>query len=68
VPVIGITKLEGLSEEERLNQAYITPSFKDAARVAGSGADIIALDATQRVRVAEPSLNEPVLQNGLQRL
>jgi len=45
VPVIGI--------EKQLNEGsevYITPTYDSAARVAGSGADVIALDATGRAR------------------
>lgn len=45
VPVIGIEKVVTVGSE-----VYITPTFAVAERVAASGADIIAVDATQRTR------------------
>lgn len=45
VPVIGIEKVD--SDE---SEVYITPTFAVAQRIAASGADIIALDATRRPR------------------
>lgn len=50
VPIIALTKVVNLSADERLKQAYITPSFADAEALATAGADIIALDATDRAR------------------
>lgn len=60
VPIVGITKTEGLSEEERLNKAYITASYDEAARVLEAGADIVALDATGRPREDGLSLAQTV--------
>lgn len=50
VPVIGIAKRfdEGFP-------VYITPDFASARTVAEAGADIVALDATQRPRRGEPA-------------
>ncbi len=45
VPIIGLWKQE-LPE----TPVYITPRFADAAAVAAAGADVIALDATERDR------------------
>ena len=45
IPIIGIEKAVTDSYE-----VYITPTFEVAERIAQSGADIIALDATRRVR------------------
>lgn len=45
VPIIGIAKIVTPESE-----VYITPTFSAAERLAESGADIIALDATQRLR------------------
>lgn len=44
-PIIGIEKVITADSD-----VYITPMFAVAARIAASGADIIALDATQRAR------------------
>ncbi|MFN0119499.1 MAG: N-acetylmannosamine-6-phosphate 2-epimerase [Blastocatellia bacterium] len=51
VPIIGIEKV--VSDE---SEVYITPTFDVAARLAESGADIIALDATRRPRPREETL------------
>ncbi|WP_134496447.1 N-acetylmannosamine-6-phosphate 2-epimerase [Microvirga pakistanensis] len=48
LPIIGISKVWN----DRF-PVYITPSFEDAARIAGAGADIIGLDATARPRNGE---------------
>lgn len=45
VPIIGIEKVESATSD-----VYITPTFDVARGVAESGADIVALDATQRLR------------------
>lgn len=60
VPIVGITKIDGLSEEERLKQVYITATFKDASEVVEAGADIVALDATLRDRPDGLSLKETI--------
>ncbi len=44
-PIIGIEKVVTADSD-----VYITPTFAVAARIAASGADIIALDGTQRTR------------------
>ncbi len=48
IPILGLTKIHGLSVDQRLDQAYITPQFSDAEALAHAGADVIALDATGR--------------------
>lgn len=60
LPIVGITKIDGLSEDERLDRAYITPSFEDAKKVLEAGADIVALDATGRPRADGLSLSETI--------
>lgn len=45
LPIIGLDKVEFAD-----SSVYITPTFEIARRVAENGADIIALDATQRRR------------------
>jgi N-acylglucosamine-6-phosphate 2-epimerase len=45
IPVIGLWKQTGLN-----SAVYITPRFADAVAVSEAGADIIAIDATQRNR------------------
>ena len=72
VPIIGLTKIHGISYEERMNSAYITSTFAEAKALSDAGADIIAIDATGRPRkdglsVAETiarvhdELNKPVM-------
>jgi N-acylglucosamine-6-phosphate 2-epimerase len=55
VPVIGIYKI--ISEN---SEVYITPTFDSAKQVTTAGADIIAIDATFRVRPNNESLAEIV--------
>lgn len=50
LPIVALTKSNDVPESERLRSVYITPTFEDAASLAEAGADIIALDATQRPR------------------
>src|SRR5262245_51215755 len=45
VPIIGLDKVDFAD-----SPIYITPTFEIARRVAESGADVIALDATRRTR------------------
>jgi N-acylglucosamine-6-phosphate 2-epimerase len=45
LPVLGIEK-----RHEAGSEVYITPDFASAARVAEAGADVIALDGTERKR------------------
>lgn len=49
IPVIGITKPKIIPENYK-ELVYITPTFKDIELLASCGADIIAFDATNRVR------------------
>lgn len=67
VPVIGLDKVEFTD-----SPVYITPTFAIAERLAASGADIIATDATQRprpngdaldvlIRRIQDELHKPVL-------
>lgn len=60
VPIIGITKAEDLTKEQMLNQVYITSTLEEALAVSKAGADIIALDATQRHRPDNLSLAETI--------
>ncbi|MCW5821810.1 MAG: N-acetylmannosamine-6-phosphate 2-epimerase [Cyanobacteria bacterium TGS_CYA1] len=60
VPIIGITKTEGLTKDQALDQVYITATLKDAIDVAKAGADIVALDATLRPRPDKLSLAETI--------
>jgi N-acylglucosamine-6-phosphate 2-epimerase len=43
VPVIGLVKRRG-------HDVYITPTIEDALRIADAGADLVAVDATLRLR------------------
>jgi N-acylglucosamine-6-phosphate 2-epimerase len=56
-PIIGLWKrvIPGYS-------VYITPQFHHAEAVASAGADIIAIDATQRARPGEESLSRLIQQ------
>ncbi len=60
VPIVGITKTEGLTKDQMLDQVYITSTLKEALAVAEAGADIIALDATGRPRPDNLSLAETI--------
>ena len=55
LPVIGIDKvyIEGCD-------VYITPRFEDAERIAAAGAEIIALDCTQRPRPGDVTMQDLV--------
>lgn len=50
IPIVGLTKSDDVPESQRLSCVYITPTFSDASQLAAAGADIIAMDATQRPR------------------
>jgi N-acylglucosamine-6-phosphate 2-epimerase len=50
VPIIGLVKSEQVQDQERLSKIYITSTFAEAQELAKAGADIIALDATDRPR------------------
>lgn len=52
-PIIGLWK-----QVIPPSSVYITPQFRHAEAVAGAGADIIAVDATQRSRPGHESLNQ----------
>ncbi|MBZ0186228.1 MAG: N-acetylmannosamine-6-phosphate 2-epimerase [Candidatus Obscuribacterales bacterium] len=69
LPIIGITKTHGLTTEQCLERAYITPSFAEARQVSLAGADIIAIDATGRERLDGLSLEETIekIHNELQK-
>jgi N-acylglucosamine-6-phosphate 2-epimerase len=60
VPIVGITKIDGLSEAERLDSVYITATFDDARNLKEAGADVIAMDATARPRPDGMSLEETI--------
>lgn len=57
IPVIGLWK-----QMELNSSVYITPRFADAAAVSEAGADIIAIDATQRSRPDGEKLVEIITQ------
>ena len=64
IPILGIEKVvtEG-------SEVYITPTFTVAERVAKSGADIIALDATRRARPGGEKVEQLIrrIREGLQK-
>ncbi len=49
LPIIGITKPEPIPENFR-ELVYITPTWADIEKVADAGANIVAIDGTQRPR------------------
>lgn len=51
LPILGITKRRSGTEP-----VFITPTFADAAAVVAAGADVVALDATERPRQDGESL------------
>ncbi len=57
IPVIGLWKQTGLN-----SPVYITPRFADAVAVSEAGADIIAIDATQRNRPNNETMPEIIAQ------
>lgn len=50
VPIVGLTKSKLVPEKDWTKHVYITPTFEDAEEIAEAGADIIAIDATDRQR------------------
>lgn len=56
VPIVGLTKSPLVTDEERLKRVYITATFAEAQDIADAGADIIAIDATDRPRPGRLSL------------
>jgi len=52
IPIIGLTKPE-IMPNNWLDSVYITPTYEDAKLIAEAGADIIAIDGTDRKRPAE---------------
>ncbi len=60
VPIVGITKIEDLSKDQMLDQVYITSTLAEAQAVSEAGADIIALDATNRPRPDKLSLSQTI--------
>lgn len=60
VPIIALTKIHGITYDERLSSAYITPAFNDAKALSDAGADIIAIDATGRPRMDGLSVAETI--------
>ncbi|MBY0549852.1 MAG: N-acetylmannosamine-6-phosphate 2-epimerase [Candidatus Obscuribacterales bacterium] len=57
VPLVGLTK-GVVPDAERYGSVYITATFAEAQELANAGADIIALDATNRPRPDGVSLKE----------
>jgi len=56
-PIIGLWK-----EQFPDSSVYITPQFRHAAAIAQAGADLIAIDATQRPRPGQATLTELIQQ------
>lgn len=50
VPIIGLVKSPAVKDEERRKEVYITRTYEDSLALAEAGADIIAVDATGRLR------------------
>lgn len=65
IPIIGLWKQMGLDSD-----VYITPRLEDAIAVVEAGADIIAIDATQRKRPNGETLEKiiPHIQQNLGKL
>lgn len=57
IPIIGITKPDVIPKNYK-EVVYITPTIKDAKSVIEAGADIVALDATKRVRENNENLKD----------
>lgn len=57
VPLIGLTK-GVVPDEQRFSSVYITATFAEAEQLSDAGADIIALDATNRPRPDGSTLEE----------
>jgi len=60
VPIIGLTKIHGITYDERMNSAFITSTFEEAKALSDAGADIIAMDATGRPRKDGLSVEETI--------
>ncbi len=57
IPIIGLWKQQNLG-----SNVYITPRFQDAKAIAEAGAEIIAIDATQRQRPNGENVSEIINQ------
>ncbi|MED7789207.1 N-acetylmannosamine-6-phosphate 2-epimerase [Francisella sp. 19X1-34] len=57
LPIIGILKKEYPNSE-----VFITPTMKEVVEIASSGVDIIAIDATSRIRPDSQSLKDLVTE------
>ena len=57
IPIIGLWKQTGLDSE-----VYITPRFEDALAISEAGADIIAINATSRLRPKGEQIGEIITQ------
>jgi N-acylglucosamine-6-phosphate 2-epimerase len=60
VPIIGLTKIHGITYDERMSSAFITSTFAEAKALSDAGADIIAIDATGRPRKDGLSVGETI--------
>jgi putative N-acetylmannosamine-6-phosphate epimerase len=60
LPIIGLSKSKNVSNDDRPNKVYITASFLEAKDLSDAGSDIIALDATDRPRADNLSLEETI--------
>lgn len=57
IPLIGITKPHHIPTNFR-ELVYITPTFEDVCRIVEAGADIVAIDATSRLRPNGDTLDD----------
>jgi N-acylglucosamine-6-phosphate 2-epimerase len=59
-PIIGLIKDDDVPPDKRLSVPYITNKLDDARKIASAGADIVALDATGRLRADGLSVAETI--------
>ncbi|MGH9548625.1 MAG: N-acetylmannosamine-6-phosphate 2-epimerase [Terriglobales bacterium] len=60
IPIVGLVKSEKVPAEDRLKVPYITNTWEDAQAIASAGADVVALDATDRPRPDGFSVQEVI--------
>jgi len=58
LPIIGLAKSHVVAEKDRLKSVYITSTKEEATAIAEAGSDIIAIDATGRLRPGDLRLAE----------
>jgi N-acylglucosamine-6-phosphate 2-epimerase len=62
LPIVGLSKSKLEPGVDRLSSVYITATFAEAKALAKAGADIIAIDATSRLRAGGITLQELIQQ------